>query len=101
MSKLQERIKRRRSESAEFARAFEDARREIAAANDFMKAVAAHLEELGMSKAELARLIDKNPSTVRKLFLDGANPTLATALEVASALDLEISVSPRRKLVDA
>jgi len=101
MSKLQQQIERRRTESTAFARGYDRASHEIQQANDFMDAIAEHLESKGLSKADLARLVDKNPSAVRKLFLGGANPTLDTALRVAAALDLEITVQPKRKLIQA
>jgi ribosome-binding protein aMBF1 (putative translation factor) len=101
MSKLQQQIARRRTESTDFARGYARASHEIQRANDFMEAIAEHLESKGLSKADLARLVDKNPSAVRKLFLGGANPTLDTALQVAAALDLEITVKSKRNLVEA
>lgn len=49
----------------------------------------------GLSKAELARAIGAEPATVRRLFsTGGANPTLGTLAEVATALGLRIAVEP-------
>lgn len=104
MSKLDRMIADRKAASPEFADAFDRAKREIQATNEFMEAMADILEQRGLSKAELARRIDRNPSAVRKLFLDGANPTLDTALQVLHALGLEMVVteqSDRRELTDA
>jgi DNA-binding phage protein len=49
----------------------------------------------GLSKAALARAIGAEPATVRRLFsTSGANPTLGTLAEVATALGLRIAVEP-------
>jgi ribosome-binding protein aMBF1 (putative translation factor) len=46
---------------------------------------------LGMSKAELARRIGKNPAAMRRLFTAGsANPRLSTLVDVAGELGVEI-----------
>ena len=92
MSKLDHMIAARKTQSPRFAAAFDQAVHEIEATNEFMSAIAEILEERGLSKAELARRIDRDPSAVRKLFLDGANPTLDTALRVLHALGLELVV---------
>jgi DNA-binding phage protein len=93
VSKLDHMIATRKAESPRFADAFDRAWHEIEATNEFMSAIADILEQRGLSKAELARRIDRNPSAVRKLFLDGANPTLDTALHVLHALGLEMIVT--------
>jgi len=103
VSKLDRMIAARKAESPRFAAAFDQAWHEIEATNEFMSAIAEILEQRGLSKAELARRIDRNPSAVRKLFLDGANPTLDTALRVLHALGLEmvvIEAADRREPVD-
>jgi transcriptional regulator with XRE-family HTH domain len=74
--------------------------REIHAANEFIAAIADMLEEMGLSKADLARLVDKNPSAVHKLFLAGANPTLSTAFGIAHALGAKVTISSPT-LIDA
>lgn len=104
MSKLDKVISDRKAQSPAFAEAFDRAQRDIEATNEFMAAIADILEERGLSKAELARRIDRDPSAVRKLFLEGANPTLDTALQVLHALGLEMVVAEpesQRKLADA
>jgi len=54
--------------------------------------------EAGMSKAELARAIDAEPATVRRLFAaNQSNPTLGTIAEVAAALGLRVTVEPLGK----
>ncbi|WP_122260795.1 DNA-binding protein [Ornithinimicrobium cerasi] len=52
-------------------------------------------EAAGMSKAELARAIRKEPATIRRLLSsESANPTLGTLAEVAASLGLRITVEP-------
>lgn len=52
-------------------------------------------EAAGMSKAELARAIQKEPATIRRLLSsESSNPTLGTLAEVAAALGLRITVEP-------
>lgn len=55
-------------------------------------------EAAGISKAELARAIQKEPATIRRLLSsDNSNPTLGTLAEVAAALGLQITVEPLPK----
>jgi len=52
-------------------------------------------EAAGLSKAELARAIQTDPATIRRLFSsDRANPTLGTLAEVGAALGFRISLEP-------
>ncbi len=49
----------------------------------------------GISKAELARAINSEPATVRRLFSAGhVNPTLGTLAEVAAALGMRVVLEP-------
>lgn len=52
-------------------------------------------EAVGLSKAELARAIQAEPATIRRLFSsDRANPTLGTLAEVGAALGFRIALEP-------
>ncbi len=52
-------------------------------------------EAAGLSKAELARAINSEPATVRRLFSAGhVNPTLGTLAEVAAALGMRVVLEP-------
>ena len=52
-------------------------------------------DEIGLSKAELARAIGAEPAVVRRLFANGhVNPTLGTLAEVAAALGMRVSLEP-------
>ncbi|USQ81443.1 helix-turn-helix transcriptional regulator [Ornithinimicrobium faecis] len=67
----------------------------IATIDDVVNALDNARAAAGLSKAELARAIHKEPATIRRLLSsDNANPTLGTVAEVAAALGLRISVEP-------
>lgn len=52
-------------------------------------------EAAGLSKAGLARAINSEPATVRRLFSAGhVNPTLGTLAEVAAALGMRVVLEP-------
>lgn len=52
-------------------------------------------EAAGISKAELARAIQVEPATIRRLFAsEKSNPTLGTLAGIAAALGLRITVEP-------
>jgi DNA-binding XRE family transcriptional regulator len=53
--------------------------------------------EHDLSKAELARAIDKHPSSVRRLLTAKGNPELATVVAIADALDADLLVVPRER----
>jgi transcriptional regulator with XRE-family HTH domain len=52
-------------------------------------------ETAGLSKAKLARAINSEPATVRRLFSAGhVNPTLGTLAEVAAVLGMRVVLEP-------
>ncbi|MGH9190522.1 MAG: helix-turn-helix transcriptional regulator [Acidimicrobiales bacterium] len=53
-------------------------------------------ESSGVSKAELARLIGRNPSTVRRLFTAEVNPELKTIAAIASALGARLELTTEK-----
>jgi len=81
---------------AEFRREYEFAR----AAIDQVDAVIRQLDELrvalGLSKAQLARSIGKDPAALRRLFSAEVNPELKTVAALASALDAELRIVSRK-----
>lgn len=49
----------------------------------------------GLSKADLARAIQANPATIRRLFsAEHVNPTLGTLAEVGAALGFRVTLEP-------
>lgn len=81
----------------QFAKKYARARSEIDAVDRIVRALDDARIALGMSKAELARLIAAKPEIVRRLFTSkGANPTLATVVKVASALGYTLVLASAR-----
>ncbi len=78
-----------------FAAEHAKAKQEILAVDHIVRALDAARVELGMSKAELARRISTKPEVVRRLFTGkGANPTMATVMKLAEALNLKVQLVP-------
>lgn len=88
----------RRLEDPEFRREFEREVAETSAIDTIVNALDALRAEHGVTKADLAREIGKNPSSVRRLLtLDGSNPELRTIVAMANALDADVCLIPRAK----
>lgn len=52
-------------------------------------------EELGMTKSDLAKAIQRDPAAIRRLFSDSAgNPTLETVSSVAAAVGMRVTLVP-------
>ncbi|MBP2411837.1 transcriptional regulator with XRE-family HTH domain [Arthrobacter stackebrandtii] len=67
----------------------------IAAVDSMVNELDAARVSSGLSKAALARAINMDPATMRRLFSGGAsNPTLGTLAEVAAALGLKVKLEP-------
>lgn len=82
-------------EDPEFLRQYVVESMRIATIDEVVNAIDAAREAAGLSKAELARAIQKEPATIRRLLSsDNSNPTLGTLAEVAAALGLRITVEP-------
>ena len=91
------RLARRLAEDPEFKAEFERQRRAIAAIDEIVNRLDALRIEHDLTKAELARAIDKNPASVRRLLTAKGNPELATVVAMADALDADVLVVPRRR----
>jgi DNA-binding phage protein len=89
------RLARRLREDPEFRAEFERQRREIDAIDAIVNELDALREEQRMSKAELARAIDKNPAAVRRLLTASGNPEMRTVVAMAHALGADIKIVPR------
>ena len=87
----------RRLEDPEFREEFERQQREIAQIDALINRLDALRELQGMSKAELAREIHKNPAVVRRLLTAPANPELRTVVALADALDADVQIVPRKR----
>lgn len=67
---------------------------------DFCFMVEDRLEELGMSRTELAERLGKKPSSVTRVLSGSANITLQTIAEYDAALDLGICLSRNEARVE-
>jgi ribosome-binding protein aMBF1 (putative translation factor) len=86
------RLARRPEEDPEFRAEFERQRREIAQIDAVVRQLDELREEAGMSKAELARAIGKEPSSVRRFFTADVNPELKTVAALADVLGARVGV---------
>lgn len=86
------RLARRLEEDSEFRAEFERQRREIAQIDAVVRQLDELREDAGMSKAELARAIGKEPSSIRRLFTANVNPELKTVAAVADVLGARVEV---------
>jgi ribosome-binding protein aMBF1 (putative translation factor) len=87
----------RRLEDPAFRAQFERQRREIDSLDSIVRMLDALREQHGLSKADLARAIDKNPASVRRLLTAPVNPELRTVVAIAEALDAEVQIVPRKR----
>ena len=97
---LHERRRARRMEDPEYRAAYDQAAREIAQTDAVIRALDALRIDLGISKAELARRVNRNASSVRRLFTAGqVRPELPLIVTLADALGAELRVpaSPPRR----
>jgi DNA-binding phage protein len=79
----------------EFLREYVTQSMRIATIDEVVNALDDAREAAGLSKAELARAIQAEPATIRRLFASATpNPTLGTLAEVAAALGMRITVEP-------
>lgn len=93
---LHQRLRARDMEDPEYRAAYERVAREIAQTDAVIQALDTLRSDLGMSKAELARRVGRNASSVRRLFTAGhARPELPLIVAMADALGAEIRVVPR------
>lgn len=86
-----ERYFAKRAEAAGYTEAYADARRRIDQIDRLVRALDERRDEMGLSKAELARRAEIAPEAVRRLFsADSPNPTIGTLTAIADTLGLEL-----------
>lgn len=90
------RLARRLAGDPEFREEFKRQQRTIAAIDGIVNQLDSLRETHRFSKAELARRIDKNPASIRRLLTAATNPELSTIVAVADALDADLVVVPRK-----
>ena len=82
-------------EDAEFLREYVVESIRIATIDSIVNSLDDAREAAGLSKASLARAINADPATMRRLFTGKtSNPTLATLAEVAAALGMRVALEP-------
>lgn len=91
------RLARRLQENPEFRAEYERATQEVEAIDDVVHMLDDLRQAWGLSKADLARAIDKNPASIRRLLTSRGNPELRTIVAMATALDAEVKIVPRRR----
>src|SRR5581483_8098224 len=91
-----ERMLAARMEDAEFREEYERARREIAQVDAVIRQLDALREKAGLTKAELARHIGRDPSSIRRLFTARSNPELRLVASIAEDLGADIRIVPRK-----
>jgi transcriptional regulator with XRE-family HTH domain len=93
---LHEGRRERRMQDPEYRAAYERAAREVAQTDAVIQQLDSLRADLGMSKAELARRVNRNASSVRRLFTAGqVRPELPLIVALADALGAELRVVPR------
>ena len=96
---LHERRRARRMRDPEYREAYERAAREIEQTDQVIRALDSLRVDLGISKGEVAPRIDRNASSIRRLFTASrAPPELPLVAAIADALGAEVRVvaRPRR-----
>ena len=82
----------RRFQDPEFRAEYDRASSDIEQTIALLRSLDARREEVGISKAELARKIGKRPEVVRRLFSAGGNPELNTVTAMAAVLGGEVQM---------
>ena len=96
-SRHDRRLTSRLEENGEFRAEFEQQRRQIAQVDAVVNQLDQLREEAGISKADLARAIGKEPSSIRRLFTASVNPELKTVAAVADVLGAKVEVVINKK----
>jgi DNA-binding XRE family transcriptional regulator len=86
-----------RMKDPEVREEYERARREIEQVDSVIRQLDELREEAGLTKADLARSIGRNPSSIRRLFTAKSNPELLLVASIAEDLGAEIRVVPRKR----
>jgi len=62
--------------------------------HDFYHYVLTHMEKNGITKTDLAKRINKSKASVTQMFNKNPNVSVRKLVEIADAIDLEISIRP-------
>ena len=84
-----------RKDDPEYRNAYTTARRRIDQIDSIIRMFDQRRCSLELSKAELARRANLRPEVIRRLFsAERPNPTLATLVALAEALEMELAAEP-------
>lgn len=93
MSTAYEKYRAKRLAEPAFNALYEQTRTEIDAIDTILSHIEGRRNELGLTKADLARLVGVRPEAVRRLLsARSSNPTLFTVMRLASVLGMEIDL---------
>jgi ribosome-binding protein aMBF1 (putative translation factor) len=93
---LHERRRVRRMQDPVYRLEYERTAREVAQTDALIRQLDSLRVDLGLSKAELARRVNRNPSSIRRLFTASQlRPELPMIVALADALGAELRVVPR------
>lgn len=87
----------KRLKDPEFRAEYDRAKNEVTQIDHIINSLDDIRENLGLSKAELARRIGKDPASVRRLFTAATNAELKTVAAIAAAMDARIEIVPAGK----
>jgi DNA-binding XRE family transcriptional regulator len=90
------RLAKRLREDPEFRAEFERQQRAITQIDAIVNKLDTLREQHGLTKTDLAREIDKNPASIRRLLTAPVNPELRTVVAMADALDADVCIVPRK-----
>jgi transcriptional regulator with XRE-family HTH domain len=77
---------------------YDRARQEIEQIDAVIRSLDELREDVGMSKAELARRVGRNAASIRRLFTaEQARPELPLIISIANALDASVEIKPRSR----
>jgi len=88
------RVRRRLADDPEYREEYERALRQIHQIDALVNELDELRESEGISKAELARAIGKDPASIRRFFSAQVNPELKTVAAIADALNAEVVIKP-------
>ena len=93
VSTAYEQYRAKRLAVPEFRALYEQKRSEIELIDTILSHIETRREELGLSKADLARLVGARPESIRRLLsARNSNPTLFTVTKLASVLGMQLDI---------
>ncbi|MCQ3815147.1 MAG: helix-turn-helix domain-containing protein [Acidimicrobiia bacterium] len=82
---------------ADYDLAYKTSRRRIEQIDAIIRTLEQRRCSLDLSKAELARRANLRPEVIRRIFsAESPNPTLATLVALAEAMQMELSAEPQK-----